>query len=309
MKNKNGENDYFNIYYINFSKVYEISMMLNNIIASSIHKEKSTSSEKNSSIGGSASSMDILSSINASLSAQLSNKKSDASKMIETLDVITTKSILLKNINSRSKVINIFNTQSEGDLIKINNVKLDIVNIENLREFKLFRSDALKGFEVDGIEVSNIFNSMLKDYSYILSGKLNGSNDVIAIKIPMELENEFDSKYTIDDLVIGKVSIIGIYKGLVELDNIKINTFNYLSNISENSARQSGHEKFISSSLNGSKKEKSKEKSNGSEKYHYIDVIAVVQNISFQEGSENHELQTPWYKRLLEKLKRRNTND
>ncbi|MEK3936337.1 hypothetical protein MKY41_13480 [Sporosarcina sp. FSL W7-1349] len=306
MKNKNGENDYFNIYYINFSKVYEISMMLNNIIASSIHKEKSTSSEKSSSIGGSASSMDILSSINASLSAQLSNKKSDASKMIETLDVITTKSVLLKNINKRSKVIKSFSDQSEGDLIKINNIELDIVNIENLREFKLFRSDALKGFQVDGIEVSNIFNSMLKDYSYILSGKLNDSNDVIAIKIPMELENEFENKYTVDDLVIGKVSIIGIYKGIVDIDNIKINTINYLANMGEKSTKQNNHGKFIRSSVD--RLEKAKEKLNGLKNYHYIDAIAIVQNISFQEDLENNETQIPWYKKLLKKL-RGNNND
>lgn len=39
---------------------------------------------------------------------------------------------------------------------------------------------------------------------------------MIVIKIPMELENEFESNYNIDDITIGRVSIIGVYKGIVE---------------------------------------------------------------------------------------------
>ena len=36
----------FNIYYLNFSKVYEIAMMINNVILTQIQTNKSTSFEK-----------------------------------------------------------------------------------------------------------------------------------------------------------------------------------------------------------------------------------------------------------------------
>ena len=40
-------------------------------------------------------------------------------------------------------------------------------------------------------------------------------------KIPVTFENEFESMYSVNDILIGKVGIIGIYKGEVEEDSIK----------------------------------------------------------------------------------------
>lgn len=37
----------FNLYYLNLNKVYEISMMINNVIVNGIEKEKTDSSSKN----------------------------------------------------------------------------------------------------------------------------------------------------------------------------------------------------------------------------------------------------------------------
>ena len=48
---------------------------------------------------------------------------------------------------------------------------------------------------------------MLQDYSYTLRGKVFSadmmtSTDEIVIKIPMEIQSEFENKYSIDDLLI-----------------------------------------------------------------------------------------------------------
>lgn len=273
--------------------------MINNIRSSSIQKEKTNINEKNSSVGGSlGSSIDVLSGINPSITAQLNKKSSDTSKMIESLDVITTKSNLLNEIYSRSTTVDNFSKVSEGDLIKINNIKLKIVNQENLREFKLFRSDALNGLQVEGVEISNIFNSMLKDYAYILSGKLEKEDKVeVAIKIPMELENEFENKYTVDDLTVGKVSIVGIYKGVVNSKDIRINTITYLSSINEEHLTQSMNDKYVHSA----KKETPILPIEQEQNYFYIDVIAIVQNISFEKEEDIPSLHIPWYKRLFKR--------
>lgn len=224
----------FNIYYINFSKVYEISMMINNVILSSIQRENSSSSENTNSVSANSSistALDNLASIKSYMGTQLTEKQTNSSKMVESLDVKTTKSILLKQIDKRSKVIEDFTACSEGDLVKVDNVKLRILNEENLRELKIFRSNALKDFRVEGVDVNNLITSMLKDYSYLLYGQMPNSSEMIVIKIPMELENEFESNYNIDDITIGRVSIIGVYKGIVEEEKINTNTFNYLYDI------------------------------------------------------------------------------
>ena len=243
----------FNIYYINFSKVYEISMMINNVILSSIQRENSSSSENTNSVSANSSistALDNLASIKSYMGTQLTEKQTNSSKMVESLDVKTTKSILLKQIDKRSKVIEDFTACSEGDLVKVDNVKLRILNEENLRELKIFRSNALKDFRVEGVDVNNLITSMLKDYSYLLYGQMPNSSEMIVIKIPMELENEFESNYNIDDITIGRVSIIGVYKGIVEEEKINTNTFNYLYDIglkqqSQKDDRQ--EEKVISS--------------------------------------------------------------
>ena len=38
------------------------------------------------------------------------------------------------------------------------------------------------------------------------------------IKIPMDVQSEFESQYSIDDLLIGHVSVVGIYKGIIEIN-------------------------------------------------------------------------------------------
>lgn len=231
----------FNIYYLNFSKVYEISMMINNVIVSAIQREESTSQEYFSrgtaaiSANMGISSQKYLAEIKSVIGSESSERNIGSSKMIESLDVKTTKSILLRQIVEKCKVCSSLISKAdgvspanEGDLIKINNIKLKILNEENLRQILMLRKDALKGFRVEGMEVNNIVSSILQDYSYVLYGQLSLNEEVI-IKIPMETENEFENKYRVDDLLIGYVSIIGVYKGPVTENFITSNTFNYMA--------------------------------------------------------------------------------
>lgn len=175
---------------------------------------------------------------------------------------------------------------------------MKILNEEYLREFKVLRSDALKGFRVDGVEINNIISSMLQDYSYILYGTMPNIGEEIVIKIPMELENEFESKYNIDDLLIGNVSIIGVYKGDISEEFINKNTFNHLYNIGINQTKE--EKKVFSSTYqsdvisNSYNKNRFKEERN----FKFIDVIAVIQNVAFKED-EYTQKKIPWYKKII----------
>ncbi|MFS0647389.1 hypothetical protein [Siminovitchia sp. 179-K 8D1 HS] len=289
----------FNIYYINFSKVYEIAMMINNVIVSSIQRENSSLRENSHSINTSISTaLNNLANIKAVVGAQASERQVSSSKMVESLDIKTTKSILLKQIEKKCTLINDFKDRREGDLVKLNEVNLKILNEEYLREFKVLRSDALKGFRVDGVEINNIISSMLQDYSYILYGTMPNIGEEIVIKIPMELENEFESKYNIDDLLIGNVSIIGVYKGDISEEFINKNTFNHLYNIGINQTKE--EKKVFSSTYqsdvisNSYNKNRFKEERN----FKFIDVIAVIQNVAFKED-EYTQKKIPWYKKII----------
>jgi hypothetical protein len=93
----------------------------------------------------------------------------------------------------------------------------------------------------------------------------------------MELENEFDSNYNVDDLTLGKVSIIGIYKGSVEEEQINLNTLNYLMDL-DSKTSDPGVEKVVRSTIERLPTS-TKPKTNGT--FLLIDIIAVIQDIKY----------------------------
>ena len=285
-KRKDNEKEYesFNLYYLNLNKVYEISMMINNVVISSYEKETGNvitkGKYKKTSLEGKIDS-EYLASIKSVLETGSTREKISSSKMIEKLDIKTTKSILLKKIKTKSKVITDLDKCKEGELVLIKNVKLSILDKRNLRQILLLKRDALKGIQVKGIEINNIINSMIKDYSYILSGSLieENINQKFVIKIPFELENEFENNYSVDDILLGNVSIIGIYKNKNKIKDIANNTLNYFSN-NDFFSQTEKQEKFIKSSRQDNS---SGNDFNGIEEAHYIDVIGIIQEIKFND--------------------------
>ena len=294
----------FNIYYLNFSKVYEIAMMINNVILTKIETDKTNSFEKQYDFTSSVSAQgtkQFLDGIKASFSVNSKDISAASSKVVESLDVKTTKSILLRRIIEQCALISTFDNSTEGDLIKVDRVKLELMNEESLRQFLFLRRDALKGMQIEGIELNNLINSMLQDYAYILKGnvynegKKNPVSEII-IKIPMEIQSEFESKYNINDLLIGHVSIVGIYKGIVGEDFISSNTFTYFL---EAGAR---HEKtgettskIIKSNMQPISYDTETKKGNND--YHFIDTLAIIQDVSFKL----EEIPAPklhWWNRL-----------
>lgn len=293
------ENRSFNIYYLNFSKVYEISMMINNVIPKSIQNEKATKNEKGAKIkaGFSGKAGDYLNEIKSYFSTEMGKNKITYSNVVESLDIKTTKSILLQRIIEKSKEIKSLCSCIEGDLIKINNVKLEILEEDNLRQILMLRKEALKGFRIEGMDVNNLVGSILQDYSYVLHGRIDGNQDII-IKIPMEIEDDFENKYNVDDLLVGHVSIIGVYKGQVTKEHIKSNTFNYFEKIGmlddENSSNNSN---VITSNYSSHKnaQEKKQKTDNDKDEHHYIDVISIIQDIRYEKEEED--------KTFLQKIK------
>lgn len=275
----------FNIYYINYPKVYEIKMMFDNFIT--VAKQVENGKEGNASVNIAAKiGLGFLKLFSGEGSADVKVGGSASKKVLETIEIKTTKSIILSDVVDASKSITQFDDKiKEGELVLIDNVRLSLENEVELRTVKLFTSGAFKNFTVPGVngfDMTNLFNSMFKDYAYKIKGVLANGNDKIIIKIPVTFENEFESSYNVDDLFIGKVSVLGIYKGTVNIDQLG-NTFQYfteLGNIQSHINMTSDFDEIQESQYPIEQQSYHAFASSGDKSiYHYIDLLAVIQNI------------------------------
>lgn len=216
-------------------------------------------------------------------------KGSGSKKVLETFEIKTTKSVILDEVVRKSKELKRFDNISEGELVKIDDVILSLENEDELRIVKFINSGAMKDLVVpgtNGFDINNLFNSMFKDYAYKIKGSVKG-HDNILIKIPLTFESEFESSYSVDDLFVGKVSIVGLYKGKIKIDDLK-NSFQYFQELGqlqtafqkpvEDEEIEESHYNKINE-VNSSFTFKS---SGDGKEYHYIDLLAIIQNVNIK---------------------------
>ena len=267
----------FNIYYMNFSKVYEIKMMLSNIIKTngSIETEQGDTidAEMQAKMG-----TKFLKLFSAEVGTGVKSGSTDSQKVLENFKVTMTKSLILNEVMEKCDVITSFSEKLiEGQLVRIDNVSLSLENETELRTVKMFSNGSFKGMrlpEAGGLDINNLFNSMFKDYSYKLKGEIADSQDKLIIKIPLTFESEFESLYNVDDLFIGNVSIIGIYKGKTKINSLK-NSFEFFQELGQASNDDSDAE-VHNSQYSQPKVIKLKSEDDGVD-YNYIDLLAIVQ--------------------------------
>lgn len=215
----------FNIFYLNFSKVYETKMLINNLVSEKITKEKSYNTKSNNEIGFS----------NEIFSLKHADSEGEYFKLTETLKVKEAKSVVLRDILKRCIIIKNINELNEGDLVLINDVNIEFFDDEETeRMLSLLPKDSLRGMNVEGFDVSNFILKYFNDSAYHLKCEFDGKE--LVFKIPMESNSEFESKYSINDLLIGKLSIIGIYKG--DISEMDFKRSNFLTALEQNNTSQ-----------------------------------------------------------------------
>ena len=280
----------FNVYYLNFPKVYEIKMMLSNVIKTDetieTNQGDTVDAELQVKMG-----IKFLKLFNAEVGPDIKSGSSDSQKVLENFKVTMTKSLILSEVIEKCEIVSkSFDKITEGQLVRIDNVSLSLENEMELRTVKMFSNGSFKGMrlpEAGGIDINNLFNSMFKDYSYKLKGELNDCAEKILIKIPLTFENEFENMYNVDDLFIGNVSLIGIYKGKTKINGLKssFEFFQELGQVSESDPDNEVHNSQYS--ISTVVKLKSEDEDDGID-YNYIDLLAIVQVIK----SANSETET-----------------
>ena len=273
----------FNTYYINYPKVFEIAMLINNKIK--INAEESIKKQK-----GYKQSYGIESSFNINklpikgdLGGEYSALTNHEYKEIQ--EIKNTNSTYLREILKKCKKVENLEGLKNGDLVKIDNVKLKIWNNEEILQANSIISGAFNGNTVDTysdgqsfkINVNSLTNMILKDYKYYLM--CTKEEEKFYIDIPMRAEKEFENEYSIYDLEIGLVNIIGIYRTEC-YDPKNKTTYSKLQEL--------GNKQNIEIDEMKSSRE-SKENLNQLiklEKAPYIDLIAIIQDLSFKNGDK-----------------------
>ena len=272
----------FNVYYLNFSKVYEIKMMLSNVIKTdeSIEtgQDDTIDAEMQAKMG-----TKFLKLFNAEVGSDIKSGSTDSQKVLENFKVTMTKSLILSEVMDKCKFVTDFSNLTEGQLVRIDNVSLSLENETELRTVKMFSNGSFKGMrlpEAGGLDINNLFNSMFKDYSYKLKGEIKNSNEKVLIKIPLTFESEFENLYNVDDLFIGNVSLIGIYKGKTKINGLK-NSFEFFQELGQVSNSDSDSE-VHNSQYTVPTVVKLKSENDGVD-YNYIDLLAIIQVIKSED--------------------------
>lgn len=272
----------FNVYYLNFSKVYEIKMMLSNVIKTDESIETGQDDTIDAAMQAKMGTK-FLKLFNAEVGSDIKSGSTDSQKVLENFKVTMTKSLILSEVMYKCKIVTDFSSLTEGQLVRIDNVSLSLENETELRTVKMFSNGSFKGMrlpEAGGLDINNLFNSMFKDYSYKLKGEIKNSDEKVLIKIPLTFESEFENLYNVDDLFIGNVSLIGIYKGKTKINGLK-NSFEIFQELGQVSNSDSDSE-VHNSQYTVPTVFKLKSENDGVD-YNYIDLLAIIQVIKSED--------------------------
>jgi len=263
----------FNIYYLNYEKAYEIAMLIDNKILDKITKENGWKIDGEGSGNIDSSGLNNIPIVGQhipklSFDAAINGNKS--SKVIDTVNVISTKSTILKTIYDKAKTKEGLSKLKVGSLLKLKDVKLDNINYDDILAIKTLESGILNKVVVEGlgeVNFTSVMNAFFKDSAYMLLGE-NGKQENLLLKIPMQAENELESQYNIADIELGQVTIVGIYRGKFIYDKLK----DKLTKLSISKMNDNAYEQDVEIETDG-------DKNRSIEEAHYIDVIAIVQDI------------------------------
>lgn len=279
MSNEAEIKDLFTVYYMNHTKVYEMRMLLNNKIwkEGTSENERSTSGNAELHAKGEGK-VPLFSKITGDVNANLGHER--RTKLIDTLEYINTKSRMLAEIKRNCLSFG-ENERKEGDLVYIDNASLSLLNENEVRTLITIMSGTFNGItipEAGGLDVGHLFQSFIKSgTSFKLIGRIgDGKNNDIILKIPIDGTDLFESGYSVDDLLIGKVGIIGICKGKVHPADLR-SSYEYFQ--TKGKATKQEDDGFIDGSTEAHPDDLVNEGEKETEAT-YIDVIAIIQAVN-----------------------------
>lgn len=293
----NFSNQLFNLFYINTSKAHEIAMLIDNKIMKTVGKEQISEEllKYNDSLNFGK---------NDKFHVETGYSKEDSSKkrVYENFDVKTTKSIMLREIYEYTqKDINKLNKFKIGDLAVFNNIELKERNIDDtVMILNVLQDSKIKNEITDDLEINlnKMMDKMLDDFTidytfdYTINSdnkgeEENGEKEKYIIQLPYKSTDNFENGYQHNDLQLGQLSLVGIYRGKIDFSEkqsisskfleIMSDSYNQEMDKTNNNgigmklSQNNHHLNNIQLEFNHKKLE---------EELHLIDVIAIIQELN-----------------------------
>ena len=280
----------FNIFYLNTSKAHEIAMLIDNKIMKSIEKEQTTEERLQQS-----NTLFLGSKDKTSVNAGITFENNYKNRVFESFDVKSTKSIMLRKIYE--SVSNNHSAELQVGSIKVfENVELQQVNVDDtVMILNILQDSKIHNQGNDSVEINinKMMDKMLDDftidYTFNYESTQGRSSQKYIIQLPYKTNENFENGYQHNDLQLGKLSIIGIYRGNIDFSERESISSKFLDMFSK--SYNQGNTKNNQSIDNGmklscdfsTKKDEIEfdfhhKKLN--EQLHLIDVIAIIQELS-----------------------------
>ncbi|WP_265858978.1 hypothetical protein [Clostridium botulinum] len=284
------ESELFNLLYVNTSKVHEIAMLIDNKVMKTVEKEQISEELLKSSY-----SYGLKSNV-ATSDASIQKEENSKKRVYENFDVKTTKSIMLRKIYDQIKQDN--NKQNRnlktGQLFMFNEVALERRNVDDtVMALKVLQDSKIKNQGDENIEINmnKMMGKMLDDFTidYVFEQKRkdNISNSKYIFQLPYKSNENFENGYQHNDLQLGTLSLIGIYRGEIDFskrESVSSKFLEIMSDSYNNSKNTQSNEVMKTSIVQAGQQllpfEFKHNKLN--EKYHLIDIIAIIQELNIE---------------------------
>lgn len=256
-------------------------MLLDNKFKTAGSKESQSGSSADASLSAEAElNPPLLAKLKAKLEGSVSHEKQE--KVVDTLEYVNTNSRMLFDIMKHCKVPEDGARLAEGDLAYIGDVSLELINEEEIRGIMAIMSGTFDGItvpDVGNLDIGRMMQSFIGDgAAFKLKGRRTRRKTPLYAKIPLDGEEMFESRYTIDDLLIGKVGLVGICKGKIDPEQMKspLDYFQQPKNPTSELLDDviECDKKLELSSIKGD--------NSHSKSGYYIDILAIVQAVAFE---------------------------
>ena len=287
----------FNLFYLNTSKAHEIAMLIDNKIMKTIEKEQISEELLKYNVGSTLGPKEI-GSADVGYSIEDNSKK----RVYENFDVKITKSIMLRTIyeTAQKKTVNDkMDTELKiGDLVLFKNIELqqrnldDTVMILNILQDMKFKNQGNENVEINvGKMMEKMLDDFTIDYTFVCprhTQNADDSTEQFIIQIPYKASNNFENGYHHNDLQLGKLSIIGIYRGNIDFSQRESISSKFLDVISME-YKQNGftnNEPIVEMKMSSHNTQSNSNPFNFEHeklmgKINLIDVIAIIQELNF----------------------------
>lgn len=285
------KSELFNLLYVNTSKVHEIAMLIDNKVMKTVEKEQISEELLKSSY-----SFGLKSNV-ATSDVSTQKEENYKKRVYENFDVKTTKSIMLKKIYNQIKEDNKLNRNLKtGQLIMFNEVALerrnvdDTVMILNVLQDSKFKDQVGEDIEINMNKMmEKILDDFTIDYVFEQGGKDDSLKSKYIFQLPYKSNENFENGYQHNDLQLGTLSLIGIYRGEIDFskrETVSSKFLEMMSNSYNNPTNEQNDEVMKTSIVQvGQQSLPFEFKHNKlNEKYHLIDIIAIIQELNI-EGS------------------------